>query len=305
MEGFIFCSNCGKPVAIGKKFCTECGTPVPVEAVTAAPAAEAVAPAVEAAAAPVVDNIAPVAETTPAANNVDEDATVFANPTQSEPAAPVAETPAAPVVPEAPVAAVPEVPVAPAVPEVPVAAVPEVPVAPAVPEAPVAPTAPVAPAAAPEVPVTPVASAPVVPEAPAMTAAQQYEAAMGQKSVAPAPAVYTTKKASVSADEIPAEYRPINMWAYYGLGILIKLPVIGFIATFILAFAPKNKNIKNFVRSNFCEWIVSAILAIIFVVVIIVAGTSIITAIAEMTGNSDIINGANDLIEVFQDLFGV
>lgn len=271
MEEFIFCSQCGKKIAVGKKFCTECGSLIPVNSV-------------------------PVTETTeaPEVNNtvVDEDATVFASPVA---AAPV-------VAPEVPVAPVPEVPVA-AAPEVPVVAAPEalapeVPIAP-VPEVPVAPT--------PEVPVAPIPAAPAAPAG--MTAAQQYEAAMGQKVTAPnADQIKKPDNKTVNAktgDDIPAAYKPVNMWGYYGLSILLRLPIIGFICTFIFAFAPKNKNIKNYARSYFCAWIVGAILTIIVIALIIFAGSAILAALSSITGDSGALDGATEIIEAIQGIFGV
>jgi len=211
------------------------------------------------------------------------------------------------VAPAAPVAPTVEAP-APAAPVVPEAPVPAAPVAPVVPEAP-APTAPV-------VPVIPVV-APTVPEVSApsgMSAAQQYEAAMNQGAVSPSPAATPapasapaakSTKADKKADKkaeieaLPKEYRPINMWAYYGLGILLRLPIVGFICTFIFAFAPKNKNIKNFARSFFCAWIVTAILTVIMIIIIIATGTAIVTLIKEAT---DI--DFTPLLENFQGIFG-
>jgi len=288
MEEFIFCSQCGKKIAVGKKFCTECGSPIPVNSV-------------------------PVTET-PEANNtvVDEDATVFASPVAAAPVAPAPEAPAAPA-PEAPAAPAPEVPAAP-VPEVPVAPVPEVPVA-AAPEAPAAaaPEVPVAPvpevpvAPTPEVPVAPIPAAPAAPAG--MTAAQQYEAAMGQKVTAPnADQIKKPDKKAVNTktgDDIPAAYKPVNMWGYYGLSILLRLPIVGFICTFIFAFAPKNKNIKNYARSYFCAWIVGAILTIIVIALIIFAGSAILAALSSITGDSGALDGATEIIEAIQGIFGV
>jgi len=274
MEEFIFCSQCGKKIAVGKKFCTECGSPIPVNSV-------------------------PVTETTEASevNNtvVDEDATVFASPVAAAPVV-APEVPVAPV-PEVPVVAAPEVPVAP-VPEVPVVAAPEVPVA-AAPEAPAAPV--------PEVPVAPIPAAPAAPAG--MTAAQQYEAAMGQKVTAPnADQIKKPDNKAVNTktgDDIPAAYKPVNMWGYYGLSILLRLPIVGFICTFIFAFAPKNKNIKNYARSYFCAWIVGAILTIIVIALIIFAGSAILAALSSITGDSGALDGATEIIEAIQGIFGV
>ena len=296
MEEFIFCSQCGKKIPVGKRFCTECGSPIPVNSV---PVTEA----------PAMSEI-----------EIDEDATVFASSAPVEPV--VGEygavtTPVESVATEAVAAVEPVVPVSQVATEpvsalsstVPVAAMPAMPEAPAatMPEAPAA-TMPVAP----EVPVAPMPTVPPVPEVPkapeGLSAAQQYEAAMGQKSSAPAKVeTAAVKKAEkVNAfDDIPKEYKPVNMWGYYGLSILLKLPIIGFICTFIFAFAPKNKNIKNYARSYFCAWIVSAILIIITIALILFAGSAIISALNNALGDNSALDGATDIIETIQGWFGV
>ena len=309
MEGFVICSQCGKQIVAGKKFCTECGSPIPVNSVTI----------------PEVQEV----------NNTDDDATVSFIPAlvQQETSVvlekpaevPVVDTVAAnveapvvePVVPVVPVveAAVPVV--EPAVPVVePVAPVVEPvipvvePVAPAVePATPVAPVA--VEAVAPVAPAMAAAPSPVAPEAPSvnmagMSAAQQYEAAMGQKvtAVEPKKEAPKAKPADKKAD-IPAEYKPVNMWGYYGLSILLKLPVIGFICTFIFAFAPKNKNIKNYARSYFCEWIITAIVVILVLVLILFAGGAILTALGGIVGDESALDGAGEIIESIQNMFGI
>ncbi len=288
MEEFIFCSQCGKKIPVGKRFCTECGSPIPVNSV---PVTEA----------PAMSEI-----------EIDEDATVFASSAPVEPV--VGEygavtTPVESVATEAVAAVEPVVPVSQVATE-PVSALSStVPVSamPAMPEAPAA-TMPVAP----EVPVAPMPTVPPVPEVPkapeGLSAAQQYEAAMGQKSSAPAKVeTAAVKKAEkVNAfDDIPKEYKPVNMWGYYGLSILLKLPIIGFICTFIFAFAPKNKNIKNYARSYFCAWIVSAILIIITIALILFAGSAIISALNNALGDNSALDGATDIIETIQGWFGV
>ena len=310
MEEFIFCSQCGKKIPVGKRFCTECGSPIPVNSV---PVTEA----------PAMSEI-----------EIDEDATVFASSAPVEPVvgeygavttpvesvATEAVAAVEPVVPVSQVATEPVSALSSTVPVVAMPAMPEAPVAtmPVAPEVPAAtmPVAPEAPAAtmpvAPEVPVAPMPTVPPVPEVPkapeGLSAAQQYEAAMGQKSSAPAKVeTAAVKKAEkVNAfDDIPKEYKPVNMWGYYGLSILLKLPIIGFICTFIFAFAPKNKNIKNYARSYFCAWIVSAILIIITIALILFAGGAIISALNNALGDNSALDGATDIIETIQGWFGV
>lgn len=83
-------------------------------------------------------------------------------------------------------------------------------------------------------------------------------------------------------NSLPEEYRPINMWAYFGLELLLSIPVVGFILTFVLAFAPQNKNVKNFVRSRFCFWIVWGVSIAIVIAFFMPIVVNIIDNIASM-----------------------
>ncbi len=76
----------------------------------------------------------------------------------------------------------------------------------------------------------------------------------------------------MSENNIPAEYKPISMWGYFGYEILFSIPVIGFICLIIMSFAPSNKNVKNFARSYFCLFIISLVLTIVLVAIALATG---------------------------------
>jgi len=66
--------------------------------------------------------------------------------------------------------------------------------------------------------------------------------------------------------QIPAEYKPISMWGYFGYQLLFMIPLIGFILLLVFALGgTQNKNLKNYARSYFC----TAIL-VVFVIIMIV-----------------------------------
>ncbi len=75
----------------------------------------------------------------------------------------------------------------------------------------------------------------------------------------------------MTEDNIPEEYRPLGMWKYFWIEVLLSIPFVGFILTFVFSFAPKNVNMKYFARSRFCIWIFAAI---IFAVVAIIAAVT-------------------------------
>ena len=65
------------------------------------------------------------------------------------------------------------------------------------------------------------------------------------------------------APQIPEEYKPISMWGYIGYELLFSIPFIGFILIIVMAFAPANKNVKNFARSYLCIFVIAIIIGII------------------------------------------
>lgn len=75
-------------------------------------------------------------------------------------------------------------------------------------------------------------------------------------------------------NNIPEEYRPLSMWAYFGYQLLFSIPCIGFI--FLLVFAlggAKNINLRNFARSYFCYLILLVI--IIAAIVLLIGGLGV------------------------------
>ena len=71
-----------------------------------------------------------------------------------------------------------------------------------------------------------------------------------------------------SFNVIPASHKPIRAWGYVGYRILFNIPVIGWLIWLFKALGAKNKNVKNFARSYFCE----VVLALIVAVVLALAG---------------------------------
>ncbi len=73
------------------------------------------------------------------------------------------------------------------------------------------------------------------------------------------------------APQIPDEYKPISMWGYLGYELLFCIPIVGFILIIVMAFAPANKNVKNFARSYLL------VIALAFIVTLIMgfAGVSL------------------------------
>lgn len=63
--------------------------------------------------------------------------------------------------------------------------------------------------------------------------------------------------------KVPAEYKPISMWGYFGYEILFMIPIIGWIFVIIFALTAANINLRNFARSQFCVLIIWIVLVLI------------------------------------------
>lgn len=85
----------------------------------------------------------------------------------------------------------------------------------------------------------------------------QYSAPYNQQCAQPQPNYYS------QSPEDYAQNAVVTTGAFFGLNLLFSLPAIGWIICLIMAFAPKNKNIKNFARSKLIWIAIGIILGII------------------------------------------
>ena len=83
--------------------------------------------------------------------------------------------------------------------------------------------------------------------------------------VAPQPAapVYRSS-ADVRPEDLPPQYRPLSAWAYWGLGLLFTVPIVGFIFLIVFSFSRANINRRSFARSYFCWMLLIAIVLTVF-----------------------------------------
>lgn len=73
---------------------------------------------------------------------------------------------------------------------------------------------------------------------------------------------------------LPEAYRPLSPWAYFGLGILYALPVLGWIFLIIHAIGSRNLNRRNYARSYFCVYLLAIILTVVLAAMGILTGVS-------------------------------
>ena len=106
------------------------------------------------------------------------------------------------------------------------------------------------------------------PAAPAAAPAASYQ----QPTYAPQPTyaqpqVNVMTNAPITEANLPAEYRPLSPWAYFGLTLLFSVPIVGFVFLIIFSFKKTNINRRNFARSI---WIPLFIGLAVFLVLLLV-----------------------------------
>ena len=85
-------------------------------------------------------------------------------------------------------------------------------------------------------------------------------------------------------DACPKEYRPVSTSKYFWYVFLSFIPVVGFIFTIFMSVAPKNKNIKNFMRAILVYFIIALILLLVGLVVMIFVNGSSVEGIIDAFG---------------------
>ena len=82
-----------------------------------------------------------------------------------------------------------------------------------------------------------------------------------------------TVQQPVTEATLPAKYRPLSPWSYFGLSLLFSIPVVGFVFLIVFSCSGANINRRNFARSYWCMLILCVIiLAILFAVALLTRG---------------------------------
>ena len=119
------------------------------------------------------------------------------------------------------------------------------------------------------------------------------------------PVVHTPPAQSYQAQQTYTQPAPdpaskvVGTGAYFWLMLLFAIPIIGQIACLIMAFAPKNKNIKHFARAQLIWMVIGIIIAALVIGGIVLLVNTFSDYIAEATGGE--FNGLGDLFEQFQN----
>ncbi|MBR4435677.1 MAG: zinc ribbon domain-containing protein [Clostridia bacterium] len=119
----------------------------------------------------------------------------------------------------------------------------------------------------------PVATQPPAQSAPQYAQPQPQYAQPQQQYAQPQPTVIYNppQQTPITAQTLPAEFRPLNPWAYIGYSLLFAIPIVGFILMFVFAFGGGNINKKNFAKSYVIIFFILLALVLIFLVIMLVA----------------------------------
>jgi len=83
--------------------------------------------------------------------------------------------------------------------------------------------------------------------------------------------------------QIPPEYKPLSPWAYFGYGLLLGIPVIGFILAIVFSIDSSNINRRNFVRTYWIGFVIAIIVGIIAAVLAAVFGVSLANEVSNFS----------------------
>lgn len=86
--------------------------------------------------------------------------------------------------------------------------------------------------------------------------------------VQPNPQPVVIQNPPITKDTLPAKFRPLSAWAYFGYSLLFAIPIVGFVFLIVYTFNGSNINRRSFARSYWCGLL---LLAIIFGIVLLIA----------------------------------
>ncbi|MBR1842739.1 MAG: hypothetical protein IJ788_05620 [Oscillospiraceae bacterium] len=80
----------------------------------------------------------------------------------------------------------------------------------------------------------------------------------------------------ITAESLPENLRPLSPWAYIGYGILMGIPLVGFICMLVFSFSSSgNINRRNYARSFLYLMIIGVVLTIAAAVIMAALGVNI------------------------------
>ena len=77
-----------------------------------------------------------------------------------------------------------------------------------------------------------------------------------------------TQPVYAAKEQVPAAYKPISAWGYFGYKLLFCIPVVGFILLIVFSVSDENINRRNFARSYWCDLVLGLVVGILVGVVV-------------------------------------
>ena len=116
---------------------------------------------------------------------------------------------------------------------------------------------------------------------------------------------YSYPENEAPAPETPAApaqiEKSVSTAVFFGLEILISIPLIGLIASIIFSFAPKNENLKHYARAKMIRCIISLILSILLIIGCIFVVQTVTT---EVQKKIDEFSASLEEFSFIEELFG-
>lgn len=78
----------------------------------------------------------------------------------------------------------------------------------------------------------------------------------------------------ITAENLPAQYRPLNAWAYFGYSLLFSIPVVGLVLLIVFSFNRGNINRRSFARSYFCGLIIALAVVLVLFIILLATGAT-------------------------------
>lgn len=99
------------------------------------------------------------------------------------------------------------------------------------------------------------------------------EAQTPAQTQAPAQTYIPVAQKEITEDTLPAKFKPMGAWSYFGHSILFSIPVVGLILLIIFATGgTRNINKRNYARSYFCGLAIFAVIVIAIIALALIFG---------------------------------
>ncbi len=107
---------------------------------------------------------------------------------------------------------------------------------------------------------------------------QQYSTYQNGNYAQPTPQYPQNNYVQAPVQNTSNLYPVAGVGGFFGRMILFSIPVVGLICCIIMAFAPRNPNVRNHARAYCIFWIIAAALVLLGVIIAAAMGASLFSA---------------------------